>query len=166
MSRRCSFLVVLLSLLVPQDVSSFLVGGTARLVAKSPAALPRAVLVSARASALGLSTRTTTPQSLEDSALTQKLPKRSNSNPSLHVAFSTAILCSVLLLGSPASTPAYEDSDYASETVQAVVQSLKDSAGNSEQLFKSYENIGDIITEGKGVGGEINYKGVQLGTFF
>jgi hypothetical protein len=82
------------------------------------------------------------------------------------VAFSTAVLCSVLLVGSPASSPAYEDTDYASETVQSAVQSLKDASGNSEQTFKSYENVADIITEGKGVGGTINYKGVQLGTFF
>jgi hypothetical protein len=75
-------------------------------------------------------------------------------------------LCSLLLVGSPASAPAYEYTDYASETVLAAVQSLKDAAGNSEQTFKSYENIADIITEGKGVGGTINYKGVQLGTFF
>jgi hypothetical protein len=131
--------------------------------------LQRGVLVSARSSSLA-STARTTPESPEDSSLhVNRGPlesTRRKTNPSPLGVFSTAVLCGLLLVGSPASAPAYEYTDYASETVLAAVQSLKDAAGNSEQTFKSYENIADIITEGKGVGGTINYKGVQLGTFF
>jgi len=52
---------------------------------------------------------------------------------------------------------AYDTSDYASETVQEVLQSLKTSSGNEEATFKTFENIAGIITEGKGVGGMVNY---------
>jgi hypothetical protein len=61
----------------------------------------------------------------------------------------------------PLATPpavAYEDSDYASETVTAVVDSLRKAGSNAEETFKVYENIAAIITEGKGVGGSINYR--------
>jgi hypothetical protein len=165
MNRLCSFLALFLSL-YPQGVSSFFVGSKARFSLSSPP-LQRGVPVSVRSSPLGSTGRT--PESLEDSSLTESggylEPSRRKTNRSLQV-LSTAALCSLLLVGSPASTPAYEYTDYASETVLAAVQSLKDAAGNSEQTFKSYENIADIITEGKGVGGTINYKGVQLGTLF
>jgi hypothetical protein len=53
---------------------------------------------------------------------------------------------------------AYDASDYATETVQTVVQTLKDASGNTEQTFKAFESIAAIITEGKGVGGMINYR--------
>lgn len=159
MTRLCSFLVLFLSL-YPQGVSSFLVGSKARFVA-SPPPLQRGVLVSVRSSPL---------ETLEESSLTESRrcleSSRRKTNPGLPVIFSTAVLCSLLMVGSPASSSAYEYTDYASDTVLAAVQSLMDAAGNSEQTFKSYENIADIITEGKGVGGTINYKGVQLGTFF
>jgi hypothetical protein len=52
---------------------------------------------------------------------------------------------------------AYVPSDYASDTVQAAVQELTSASGNIDQTFKAYENIAGIITEGKGVGGMVNY---------
>ena len=52
---------------------------------------------------------------------------------------------------------AYVPTDYASETVEKVIQDLKDSSGNIDQTFKAYERIAGIITEGEGVGGMVNY---------
>ena len=52
---------------------------------------------------------------------------------------------------------AYEPTDYASETVTQAVQSVKKAAGNAELTLQEFENIAEIITEGKGVGGSINY---------
>lgn len=52
---------------------------------------------------------------------------------------------------------AVDTTDYASDTVEAAIVSLRESAGNIDQTFSAYESIGDIITEGKGVGGSINY---------
>ena len=52
---------------------------------------------------------------------------------------------------------AYDTSDYASDTVQEVLQSLKTSSGDEDATFKTFENIAGIITEGKGVGGMVNY---------
>ena len=53
---------------------------------------------------------------------------------------------------------AYYASDYASETVQTTVKNLKAAAGNVDETFKVYENVAGIITEGKGVGGMVNYR--------
>ena len=52
---------------------------------------------------------------------------------------------------------AYEESDYASETVTNVVTSLKSNAGDVDGTFTTLEEIAKIITEGKGVGGSLSY---------
>ena len=57
---------------------------------------------------------------------------------------------------------AYEESDYASETVTTVVQRLKDTTGNTQETFHVLEDIAKIITEGRGVGGTLTYDGVKL----
>jgi hypothetical protein len=76
----------------------------------------------------------------------------------------SAALCGLLLTASANchTALAYSPSDYASETVQAAIGSLQSATGNVEKTFKAYEDIAAIITEGKGVGGDINYKGIQL----
>ena len=58
------------------------------------------------------------------------------------------------------TTPAiaYETTDYASDTVKQVIESLKRTAGNTDDTFHCFEDIAAIITEGKGVGGAINYR--------
>lgn len=83
-----------------------------------------------------------------------------NSNVLASLALVTALSLSPLNVAAPAH--AYAESDYASDTVQNVVKSLKDTAGNEEQTFQVYENIAEIIAEGKGVGGSVDYKGVTL----
>lgn len=66
------------------------------------------------------------------------------------------LLCSFfLLLGNPAPSA-------ADDVVDSVLQQLKQSSGKADETFKAYERIAGIITEGTGVGGTINYKGVQL----
>lgn len=77
------------------------------------------------------------------------------------VGLGTALLFTSPSLGQTAAW-AYDPSDYASETVQSTITGLKDSAGNAEETYKVFEEINSIITEGKGVGGALNYKGVQL----
>lgn len=83
-------------------------------------------------------------------------------------AFATVTLLGSLLLSPmnsnmhPPSAFAYEESDYASETVTAVVQQLKDTAGDEKGTFKTLEEVAAIITEGKGVGGSLSYSGVKL----
>ena len=71
-----------------------------------------------------------------------------------------------LLFASPSfphtTALAYDPSDYASETVQSTIKALEDSAGNSVETYKVFEEMNSIITEGKGIGGAINYKGIQL----
>lgn len=58
---------------------------------------------------------------------------------------------------------AYETStDDASDAVSSAVRMLKDASGNREKTFDGYENIRDMITEGKGVGGSLSYSGVDL----
>ena len=71
---------------------------------------------------------------------------------SLAIAMATA---STTLPVQPAS--AYVPTDYASDTVQQSIKDLKAASGNSAETFKVYESIAAIITEGKGVGGQINF---------
>ncbi len=72
----------------------------------------------------------------------------------------SAIIASTLALSPLAPPPAiaYEDSDYASETVTAAVDALRNSGSDAAGTFKVFEDIAAIITEGKGVGGSINYR--------
>jgi hypothetical protein len=53
-------------------------------------------------------------------------------------------------------------SDDSTDTVNNVVRQLKESTGDIDASFKAFESINEIITEGKGVGGSLSYKGVQL----
>ena len=96
----------------------------------------------------------------ESSQPTTTATKDGNHNVLASMALVTALSLSPLNAASPAH--AYAESDYASDTVQNVVKSLKDAAGNEEQTFEIYENIAEIIAEGKGVGGSVDYKGVTL----
>mmetsp|Transcript_8512 Transcript_8512/g.12324 ORF Transcript_8512/g.12324 Transcript_8512/m.12324 type:complete len:245 (+) Transcript_8512:72-806(+) len=73
------------------------------------------------------------------------------------------VASSLVLTPLPSSLAnAYEDSDYASDTVKQTVKDLQDAGTKSGEVLKVYENIAAIITEGKGVGGNVNYQGVQL----
>ncbi len=74
----------------------------------------------------------------------------------------STILCSTLSVTGaiqPAIANAYED--YISDPVQIAIKAVQD-ANTNDALVKAYENIAEIITEGKGVGGSINFQGVQL----
>ena len=55
-------------------------------------------------------------------------------------------------LDASSSLPTGED------TVKLVLQDLKDSTGDASKSFKVFETVNDIITEGKGVGGSLNYR--------
>lgn len=71
-----------------------------------------------------------------------------------------ATLAALSILALPLTNPlvnAYEESDYASETVTNVVTSLKSNAGDVDGTFTTLEEIAKIITEGKGVGGSLSY---------
>jgi hypothetical protein len=73
------------------------------------------------------------------------------------LALTIAIASASPLVVNPAISNAYEQTDYASETVTASVQSLKDAKGDTKATMSTFESIAEIITEGKGVGGNINY---------
>jgi len=106
------------------------------------------------------------PLSFESSKL-PTLGKQQTQKTSTTLAVSLAIAmatASTVLPVLPAS--AYIDSDYASETVQVAIKGLKSASGNAGDTFKVYESIAAIITEGRGVGGQINYKGVELNRGF
>jgi hypothetical protein len=77
-------------------------------------------------------------------------------NPLLATYLALTLSGAVTFGATPASH-AYVPSDYASDTVQAAVQELTTASGNVDATFKAYENIAGIITEGKGVGGMVNY---------
>lgn len=75
----------------------------------------------------------------------------------------STILASTVMISTLQPVQAYVPTDYASETVQQTLQALKDASGNTEATFKVYENIAGIITEGKGVGGMVNYSKCMMG---
>lgn len=52
--------------------------------------------------------------------------------------------------------------DYAGDTVSSAVQMIQEASGNREKTFTAYQNIRDIITEGKGVGGSLSFSGVDI----
>lgn len=85
-----------------------------------------------------------------------------------HESSARKFLASIALVGAlalaplPNTSPAYAYDDYAGDTVESAIKSLKDSAGNEKDTFQAYEFIAEIIAEGKGVGGSVDYKGVTL----
>lgn len=81
--------------------------------------------------------------------------KENNNHPLLAASLAAVIASGVAFNPMPAH--AYVPSDYASDTVQNVIGELKQASGNVDATFKAYENIAGIITEGKGVGGMVNY---------
>ena len=63
----------------------------------------------------------------------------------------------------PAPPAAAVDTFDDGDTVSRIIQQLQTAQGkNPEATFTVLEQINDIITEGTGIGGSINYKGVQL----
>mmetsp|Transcript_21705 Transcript_21705/g.45660 ORF Transcript_21705/g.45660 Transcript_21705/m.45660 type:complete len:304 (-) Transcript_21705:231-1142(-) len=95
------------------------------------------------------------------SSSSQTTAKQKQTTASMLASVSLAIAVATTALPvEPAN--AYIPSDYASETVQNVLQELKAAKGNIDETFRVYEGIAGIITEGNGVGGQINYQGVQL----
>lgn len=98
-----------------------------------------------------------TPQSSQSRLTpTTRLNARKVSN-----VVNSGILASSVMIGAafwnPLPAQAYVPSDYASDTVQETLQALKNAQGDVDATFKVYENIAGIITEGKGVGGMVNY---------
>ncbi|KAL3937003.1 MAG: hypothetical protein SGARI_002323 [Bacillariaceae sp.] len=91
--------------------------------------------------------------SINDNAASKSKSNDSN-NPLLAAGLALTITTAAM---NPLPVEAYVPSDYASETVQNVISELKSASGNVDQTFKAYENIAGIITEGKGVGGMVNY---------
>jgi hypothetical protein len=80
----------------------------------------------------------------------------SNNKPILSTLAALTILTTTLTTSFQTAN-AYEESDYASETVTTVVQQLKENTGDVDKTFGTLEEIAKIITEGKGVGGSLSY---------
>jgi len=76
------------------------------------------------------------------------------------LALSTSLLAAPIIANAAYESPS--SSDYAGDTVSSAVRMLQEASGNREKTFVAYENIRDIITEGKGVGGSLSYSGVDL----
>lgn len=75
-----------------------------------------------------------------------------------HLASAAAAL---IVTTASASFPALATVE-STDTVGTAIQSLRDSGKDPSAVVKVYEDIAEIITEGKGVGGAINYQGIQL----
>ena len=97
------------------------------------------------------------PLNAHDRKLNTTTSNKSSAKEAASLALALAIASASSLVVNPTVSNAYEQTDYASETVTSSVQSLKDSMGDSKSTFSTFESIAQIITEGKGVGGSINY---------
>lgn len=108
--------------------------------------------------------QTTTSQQQQPKQQHTNSNSNSNHHPSASKLASLGLAVAIATTALPVVEPAnaYIPTDYASETVQNTIQDLKAASGNVDDTFKIYESIADIITEGKGVGGQINYQGIQL----
>ncbi|CAB9510532.1 expressed unknown protein [Seminavis robusta] len=89
------------------------------------------------------------------------LPKSLQSFLASMAMISVLTLAPLNLLGDH-NNAAFAYNDYASDTVQSAMQTLKDAGGDADRTFDAYENIAEIIAEGKGIGGSVDYKGVTL----
>ena len=95
-----------------------------------------------------------------DSDVTSETQASTSSHFARNIVASAALASAVAFSDGPAN--AYDPSDYASETVTAAVTSLKEAEGDVSKSFQAFEEIAAIIAEGKGIGGSVNYNGVQL----
>ena len=82
-------------------------------------------------------------------------------------ACTTMALATTLAITSPLSpitTPNANaiNIDMGADTVTSMVQSINTAAGNKEETLKAFEELAAVITEGKGLGGDVSYGGVQL----
>lgn len=93
---------------------------------------------------------------VQKTAATTELSAKSPKHSVEHALAST-LLAASLAVATPLAAQAYAPSDYASDTVQDVVATLKQNRGNLEGTFQAYESVAEIITTGKGVGGMVNY---------
>jgi hypothetical protein len=90
----------------------------------------------------------------------------------------SAILLSATfsIAAAPSVVWGYDETEYISDAVKVAIQAVTDAtrttsssttaagtgSATNDALVKAYENIAEIITEGKGVGGAINFQGIQL----
>ena len=107
-----------------------------------------AIVVSTSAFSMQSKAATTTTKTTTKTTTTKTTTKKSN-----HIVASIALIST--LITTP--TLAFDPSDYASETVTQVIAELRNSQGKTADTFKAFEDVAAIITEGKGVGGAINY---------
>jgi SNF family Na+-dependent transporter len=91
--------------------------------------------------------------SMQSKATTTTTTTKTTTKKSNHIVASIALIST--LITTP--TLAFDPSDYASETVTQVITELRNSQGKTADTFKAFEDVAAIITEGKGVGGAINY---------
>jgi hypothetical protein len=105
------------------------------------------------------STRHEVP-SITSTSTTTTSSTKLNAHKQLKNTVASSLLAASLVVAasSPLPAQAYQDSDYASETVQEVIGTLKQNRGSIDGTFQAYENLAEIISEGKGVGGMVNYR--------
>eukprot|EP00586_Coscinodiscus_wailesii_P020156 CAMPEP_0172497010 /NCGR_PEP_ID=MMETSP1066-20121228/94748_1 /TAXON_ID=671091 /ORGANISM="Coscinodiscus wailesii, Strain CCMP2513" /LENGTH=268 /DNA_ID=CAMNT_0013269583 /DNA_START=144 /DNA_END=950 /DNA_ORIENTATION=- len=76
----------------------------------------------------------------------------------VNFALATALTLSPLV-ATPQTVIAYDSAD---DTIAAIIKRLEVTAGKPQESLKAFEEVATIITEGKGVGGDVSYGGVDL----
>lgn len=102
------------------------------------------------------------PSSTNGILSTHPTKNHQNANIVASVALMFVLTMNSALYFVPLEANAVTSKDNANETVLKVLQDLTNNSGNSEGTVRVFEDIAAIITEGRGVGGEINFQGIQL----
>lgn len=113
------------------------------------------------------SKQSTVPLSMtnEYQELTSQSKSKTRTNNFTNKLNAFALATTVFTLSSFTASPLIATShasDFAGDTVTAMVQSIKDAEGNKDETLKVFEELAAVITEGKGLGGDVSYGGVQL----
>jgi len=97
-------------------------------------------------------------------------PQKETTTAAAASAAASLALAATVVLASWSLSPAVASADYDkvatpsvvdTTTLQDVVRQL-DQASTVQEAYDAYKSVSEVITEGKGVGGEVNYRGIQL----
>jgi hypothetical protein len=102
---------------------------------------------------------TSTTASLSKTKFNQNQVDRHHPKVSFATATTTTWIASILLfLAVSTSSPTMAFADESELTVKNTITKLKEAQGNPDGTFSVFEDVAAMITEGKGIGGAINYR--------
>ncbi len=154
---RCSLCLILMVMLSLSVVEAFSVGPTSTTLKRPTMTTRRTLPTSFRYWSNTAVTSTTA--SLSKTKFNQNQVDRHHPKVSFATATTTTWIASILLfLAVSTSSPTLAFADESELTVKNTITKLKEAQGNPDGTFSVFEDVAAMITEGKGIGGAINYR--------